>query len=398
MKIRLCDFFLFQLVDATFFRVIQMSGTINVVITNNFALKANSQHSEELKESEANQRDKDSPETNNGSTEELINDDFTFSGIIVEDTVESIEESSTEETDEAGGTESGEEISGIIDLSTVHNVGSDDISSSTNHTNDERFPSVDIGVDTSGNADHTSNGGSGNGSSIFSDGSSSGEKINKDDGDETSTRSSEDSTSSGNFSINIKEGVLQTDSVTSIEEDETAEGDDGTKAEEAEIGDTKMLKFIFVLSLSRDQDVFSSESLSSGDISGVAVSTNGGSSFLDISVERNRGKVSLTANGGRSDFRDSNGASGEDSGVSAISVVSGLNEEATDQTSKGTSTENDERTSIIEVANIVNKETQTEGPSIDERKDDHVEEEVEDANSLNGDSFTHHSSGNGGGN
>jgi len=159
-----------------------------------------------------------------------------------------------------------------------------------------------------------------------------------------------------------------------------------------------MFIFIFVLSLSGDEDVFSSESLSSGAFSGVGISTNRGSSLLDISVERNRGKVSLASGGRRSKFRDSNGASGEDSGVSAISVVSGLNEEGPNKTSKSTSTENDERASIIKVSDIVSQETQTEGPSIDERKDDHVEEHVEDDNSLDGDSFTHHSGGNSGSN
>jgi len=158
-----------------------------------------------------------------------------------------------------------------------------------------------------------------------------------------------------------------------------------------------MLKFIFVLSLSGDEDVFSSESLSSGAFSGVGISANGGSSILDVSVERNRGEVSLASSRG-SKFRDSNGATGEDSGVSAVSVVSGLNEESTNKTSNSTSTENNKRTGIIKVADIVSQETQTEGPGIDERKDDHVEEHVEDDDSLDGDSFTHHSGGNSGSN
>lgn len=158
-----------------------------------------------------------------------------------------------------------------------------------------------------------------------------------------------------------------------------------------------MLKFIFVLSLSGDEDVFSGESLSSGAFSGVGISTNGGSSLLDVSVERNRGEVSL-ASSGRSKFRDSNGADGEDRGVSAVSVVSGLDEEGTNKTSNSTSTENDKGASIIKVADVISQETQTESPSVDERKDDHVEEHVEDNNSLDGDSFTHHGGGNSGSN
>jgi len=158
-----------------------------------------------------------------------------------------------------------------------------------------------------------------------------------------------------------------------------------------------MFIFIFVLSLSGDKDVFSSESLGSGGVGGGSVGTNGSSRFLDISIESNRREGSSECRG-RSDFANSDGASGEDSRISAISVVSGLDEEDTNKTSESTSTEDDERASIIEVSDIVSEETQTEGPGIDERKEDTVEEEVEDADGLEGDSFTQHSGSNSGGN
>lgn len=185
-----------------------MSGAINIVITNNFALKTDSQDSDGLAEQPADTSDKDSPASNDSGTEELINDDFSFSGVIVVDTVDGVEESSAEETNEAGNTESGEELWGIIKLSTVGNVGSDNISESTDHTDNKRGPVEDVGVNTSSNTNHTSNHGSGNGSRVFSDGSSSCEEVNEDEGDETSTRSSEDSTRSGDFSISVEVTVL----------------------------------------------------------------------------------------------------------------------------------------------------------------------------------------------
>jgi len=207
-SVSLYDFFLFQLVNASFFGVVQMSGTINIVITDNFALETNSQDSKELKETEADESNKESPETDDGSTEHLINDDFTFSGVIIEDTVDGVEESSTEETNEAGGSKDSKELGGIIDLGTVFDVGSDNISGSTDHTNNKGSPVVNIGVDTSSNADHTSDHSLGNSGGIFSDGSSSGKDVNKDHGNETSTGGSEDSTRGSNFSISVEETVL----------------------------------------------------------------------------------------------------------------------------------------------------------------------------------------------
>jgi len=207
-SVSLYDFFLFQLVNASFFRVVQMSGTIDIIITDNFALEANSQDSKESEETEADEGNKDSPESNNTSTEELIDDDFTFSGVIVVDTVDGVEESSSEETNEAGGGKDSKELSGIIDLRTVFDVSSDDINKSTNHTNNEGSPVVDIGVDTSSNADHTSNHSLGNSGGIFSDGSSSGKGVDKDHGNKTSTGGSEDSTRGSDFSISVEEAVL----------------------------------------------------------------------------------------------------------------------------------------------------------------------------------------------
>jgi len=185
---------------------------------------------------------------------------------------------------------------------------------------------------------------------------------------------------------------------TSVEEDESDEGDNSTKDDKSVVTSLEGFISIFVLSLSGSDDVVSGEGgQTEGFSRNVAVrSCNIVWSHL---IEGNSGDTSKAS---RSTYRSwfSTGKSSsdrwEDNRVLSVSVVSWSDEQETDQSSNSGITEDDERTSIVKVSDIINKETETEGPGEDEGENDHVIGQVEESDCLHGDSFSENSSGNSG--
>lgn len=183
--------------------------------------------------------------------------------------------------------------------------------------------------------------------------------------------------------------------------DESNEEDDGTQAEFSHISDSKVLVGFSVLSFSGSDDVLNREGGGGWDFSWGHVGSDWGRWFLLESIESAGWEVSWASGavdlGAGSKITQSHMAWWQNQRILLVSVISWLDQEQSSETSDGTGSEDDERSSVIQVSDIVHKETETEGPGIDEWEDDNVEDEVEESNSLQGDSFGEHSSGDGGG-
>jgi len=159
----------------SFIRIVKVSSAIDVVITDDFGLQANSQGSKDSQEPEGEPTEYEGPAGQDTHTKQLPNQDFTFRSIVVEDTVNEVEEGGADDTADGWGTEHGEEVSGVIQSQAVEQVGHDQIAGSSEEANDNGFPRLVVsGI--SSDSDGTSNEGSGDSGVVFSDGSSSNEK------------------------------------------------------------------------------------------------------------------------------------------------------------------------------------------------------------------------------
>lgn len=176
-------------------RVVEVSGTIDVVITNDFTLEADSEDTGHVGNPECDKTDNEGPSEHDTPTEDLPDDDFTFSSVLVEDTGDDVDEGSDDEASETWSEEDREEFSWVIEVASVDAVSHNEVREGSAKTSNESSP-WSVYIRGSADTDHTSNESSGDGDGVLSNGSSSDEEGQEDQSEETTSHTGKDGGSS----------------------------------------------------------------------------------------------------------------------------------------------------------------------------------------------------------
>jgi len=239
---------------------LKVTSKVNVVSTDNFSLKVNSEEIVSVQNVEDDETPDETPRGENDPNDEVSPNSMTT--VTSENTSSVVEEGASPNTSSTATTVKLEGFKSIIPLLSVEQNAKESVEDTSNHSDNNGFEWF-IGIHTSTIGNHTSQEGITNGTGIISQGSgmvpSVDQGVLEDNGNKSTTETSQESVSSSLFSHGPERSLGHDNRATSVEENETEPEEEGTSQGNSQIAGSELIIAVFIDLSSELLDIFKGE-------------------------------------------------------------------------------------------------------------------------------------------